>query len=291
MSLLFYNRAEGKGEFYWITDGKGTLQLLGSHTDWRKTWTHMVDCIVPSLLFYDAASGAAEFYQLNENADMQLLSGTTFSKGWTHIVCLGQAADSNFASEVLFYNASNGIAQFYLVDAQGGMQQQTHTTFSEGWTHIEPFTFAQGNTGLLFYNSSNGLTQVYNTDGRSITQQLFNSTFSIGWTQVVAHATQAIGSHPVLFYNSTSGAARYTVINEQGNVSQVASTTYANGWTHILAGTLSGDEGVVLFAFLFYNATTGAAQFYQLNGPGSITQLSKTTFAKGWSEILWLVLP
>ena len=182
MSLLFYNRAEGKGEFYWITDGKATLQLLGSHTGWRKTWTHLVDCTIPSLLFYDAASGTAEFYHLSESANMQLLSSTTISKGWTHIVWLGQELDSDFPpSNVLFYNASNGIAQFYLIDAQAGMHLQTNTTFSQGWTHIEPFTFAHSWTlGLLFYNSSNGLTQVYNTDGRSITQQVFTSTFSTG---------------------------------------------------------------------------------------------------------------
>jgi hypothetical protein len=51
-------------------------------------------------------------------------------------------------------------------------------------------------------------------------------------------------------------------------------------------------DGNVIFAYLFYNASTGAAQFYQLNEqPGSITQLSNTTFAKSWSEILWQVFP
>ena len=90
------------------------------------------------------------------------------------------------------------------------MQQQTQTTFPEGWTHIEPFSFAQAAeaNGLLFYNSSNGLTQVYSTDGRSLTQQLFNSTFSIGWTQVVAYGNRTISNPSALFYNSTSGATR-----------------------------------------------------------------------------------
>ncbi len=70
----------------------------------------------------------------------------------------------------------------------------------------------------------------------------------------------------------------------------MASTTYANSWTHILPGALSGDVGEVLFVLLFYNATTGAAQFNQLNDPGSITQLSNNTSANGWSEIVWFGL-
>ena len=96
----------------------------------------MVYCIVPSLLFYDAASGATEFYQLSEGAGMQLLSSTTFSKGWTHIVCLGQAAESNYASEVLFYNATTGAAQFYQLNGPGSITQLSNTTFAKGWSEI-----------------------------------------------------------------------------------------------------------------------------------------------------------
>lgn len=288
MSLLFYNRAQGKGEFYAVQDTQGTLQLLGSHSSWRKTWTHIVDCSTPSLLFYDSASGAAEFYALDPNANMQLLSSTTYSKGWTHIVRVGVSEGPGFG-QLLFYNASNGVAQFYTTDAQGGIHNQANTTFSQGWTHIIPFTFDQGREGLLFYNSSNGVTQVYNTVGM---QQLYNSTLSTGWTQIVVNGTDANGAPILLFYNSNNGATRYVVINGQGGIQQVASTSYAHGWTHIRAGTLSsGLDGNAIFAYLFYNASSGAAQFYQLNEPGSITQLSNSTFAQGWSEILWLVFP
>ncbi len=94
--------------------------------------------------------------------------------------------------------------------------------------------------------------------------------------------TDTNGSPILLFYNSNNGAARYVVIDGQGGVSQVASTSYEHGWTQIPAGTISsGMDGNVIFAYLFYNTNTGAAQFYQLNQPGSITQLSNTTFAKG----------
>src|SRR5579859_190137 len=112
MPLLFYNRAEGKGEFYNVQDAQGNLQLLGSHTGWRTTWTHIVDCSNPSLLFYDSNSGAAEFYTLDLNANMQLLSSTTFSKGWTHIVLVGTSEGPGFG-QLLFYNANSGVAQFY----------------------------------------------------------------------------------------------------------------------------------------------------------------------------------
>jgi hypothetical protein len=241
------------------------------------------------LLFYDSNSGAAEFYALDLNANMQLLSSTTYAKGWTQIVRVGVSEGPGFG-QLLFYNASSGVAQFYTTDAQGGIHQQENTTFSKGWTHIIPFTFDQGRDGLLFYNSSNGVTQVYNTVGM---QQLFNSTLSTDWTHIVVNGTDTNGSPILLFYNSNNGAARYVVIDGQSGVSQVASTTFSKGWTQIPAGTISGGmDGNVIFAYLFYNASTGAAQFYQLNEqPGSITQLSNTTFAKSWSEILWQVFP
>lgn len=288
MPLLFYNRAEGKGEFYNVQDAQGNLQLLGSHTGWRTSWTHIVDCSNPSLLFYDSNSGAAEFYALDLNANMQLLSSTTFSKGWTHIVLVGTSEGPGFG-QLLFYNANSGVAQFYTTDAQGGIHQHGNTTFSKGWTHIVPFTFAQGRQGLMFYNTSNGVTQVYLLDGM---QQLFNSTLSTGWTHIVVTGRGGDTSGTILFYNSNNGAARYGVVNGNGGFDQLASASYAHGWTHIPAGTISsGLDGNVIFAYLFYNASTGAAQFYQLNAPGDITQLSNTTFSRGWSEIVWQAFP
>ena len=123
-------------------------------------------------------------------------------------------------------------------------------------------------------------------------QQLFNSTLSIGWTHIVVTGTGGDTSGTMLFYNSNNGAARYVVVNGNGGIDQLASTTYAQGWTHIPAGTISGGlDGNVIFAYLFYNASTGTAQFYQLNAPGDIIQLSNTTFAKGWSKIIWQAFP
>ena len=187
MTLLFYNRNQGKGEFYNIIDAKGNIDLLKSYSGWRKSWTHIVYSFTPSLLFYDRSGGAAEFYDLDGQGNIHLVSSTTYSTGWTHIILVGVVRDSGHAV-LLFYNAQSGDAKFYRTNGQGGIHLLSSTTFSKGWTHIitngyEPGAFTQENNYLvLFYNATSGVAQFYNVDIQGNMHQFSNDKWSTGWT-------------------------------------------------------------------------------------------------------------
>ncbi len=89
--LFFYNSRSGLGQFY-KTDGRGGIQQLSSAT-YSTGWTHIVD--VPAfqgtdssdddLLFYNSNSGLAQFYHTDRQGNINQLSNTTYSTGWTII--------------------------------------------------------------------------------------------------------------------------------------------------------------------------------------------------------------
>ncbi len=297
MTLLFYNRSQGKGELYKNRDNKGTIDLLKSYPGWRKSWTHIVYSFSPSLLFYDSSSGAAQFYNLDADGTMHLVSSTTYSTGWTHIVQVGVLPDSGFAL-LLFYNANSGDAKFYSTNGGGGIELRAQTTLSKGWTHIITNAYTpgsntqiglqEGNYPVLFYNATSGLAQFYNYDTQGNMHQLSNTTLSQGWTHIVLNFAPGMRPFNVLFYNANSGNTRGYYLSEDWSMSDAGSTTFSKGWTKILLGDLPTDQGYPERALLFYNGNSGAAQFYTLVGLGiEIKQVSNTTWAKGWSEILW----
>src|SRR5947207_7466549 len=143
MSLLFYNRNSGLSQLY-NTDGQGGITQLNSYSFERTTWTHIVPCYgadtqyYTTLLFYDSRSGIAEFYGVDDYGNLNQLSSTTYSTGWTHIVDVPLAQGPHLIDDdLLFYNGNSGVAQFYLADRQGQINQLSNTTYSTGWTLIE----------------------------------------------------------------------------------------------------------------------------------------------------------
>jgi hypothetical protein len=180
-----------------------------------------------------------------------------------------------------------------MTNGQGGIDQISSDTWSTGWTHILSGSFTSFGNGLLFYNSHSGLTQVYGTDGRGSMQEISSTTLSMGWTHALAAGVLPDVGYPLLiFYNTSSGNVKYCQADSQGVVDQLTGDTWAKGWTEILYGTIPDvQQGNVIPSLLFYNGTSGTSQFYRLNVPGKIFQLSNTTWAKGWTEVLWLELP
>ena len=297
MTLLFYKRSQGKGEVYQIRDNHGNIDLLKNYPGWRKSWTHIVYSFTPSLFFYDSSSGAAECYNLDEDGTMHLVSSTTYSKGWTHIVQVGVLPDSGLAL-LLFYNVMSGDAKFYFTNPAGDLEQRAHTTLSRGWTHIITNAYTPGNstvTGLpegnypvLFYNATSGLAQFYQYDMLGNMHQISNTTVSKGWTHIALNFAPGMRPFNLLVYNANSGDTRGYYLSGDWGLSDAGSTTFSKGWTKILLGDLPGDQGYPERALLFYNGTSGTAQFYTLVGMGiEIHQVSNTIWAKGWSEILW----
>src|SRR5436309_1843859 len=92
MSLLFYDRNAGHGELY-STGGQGDITQLKSYDGWRTSWSHIVPSYATdnsqsetTLLFYDKNSGVAQFYKVDAQGNINQLSDSTSSTGWTHII-------------------------------------------------------------------------------------------------------------------------------------------------------------------------------------------------------------
>jgi len=247
MALLLYDRQAGQGEFYTL-DAQAHIRLLKSYSGWRTSWTQ----IIPISIYTEGP-------------------GTPLSS-------------------LLFYDSTSGTGQFYRVDTHGNLTPSSPQTWSKGWTHILSDDFVNGSsTSLLFYNRESGLSQLYVTDGSHLGRQVFSTTWSTGWTHIIAARFSNEPFSGLLFYNGTSGAAQFYNTDGNGGIQQLSNSTWSTGWTHIVPvllyrGDYAGAGGTS--DLLFYNSTSGVAQFYNTDGNGGIQQVSNTTWSTGWTHII-----
>src|SRR5215218_3160389 len=167
--LFFYDTNAGEAEFY-ITDGQGNLSLLRAHTGLRTSWTH----IVPGnfggngytdLFFYDANAGEVEYYATDGQGNLSQFGPTVpgWRTSWTYIVP-GNFRGSGY-TDLLFYDAYAGEAQFHLRDPDGTRLQIDRTGWRTSWTRIVPGNFGgNGYADLLFYDANAGEAEFYTHD-------------------------------------------------------------------------------------------------------------------------------
>ncbi|MDX5418012.1 MAG: fibronectin type III domain-containing protein, partial [Hymenobacteraceae bacterium] len=188
--LLFYDAGAGTGEFY-TTNGQGGINQIRQFTNWRRSWAQ----IVPGnfggngytdLLFYDAGAGTGEFYTTNGQGGINQISQfTNWRTSWTHIVPGKFGGSTNF-SDLLFYDASSGIGEFYLTDGQGSITLlRQHTDWPTGLRLIVPGDFGgSGFTDLLFYSGATG--KFYTTDGQGGFRLLREHTdWRTSWRKII----------------------------------------------------------------------------------------------------------
>ncbi len=177
----------------------------------------------------------------------------------------------------LFYDHNAGQGELYGIDSQGHIDLMTsYSGWRTSWTHLVPWEGQK----VLFYDSNAGAAESYSIDDRGGISQLSSTTYAKGWTHIVSVGT------PLLFYNSSSGLAQFYSMDDRGGISQLSSTTSAKGWTHIVPGFFIGRVDRGQGTLLFYNSSSGLAQFYSIDPQGTISQLSSTTYAKGWTHIV-----
>jgi hypothetical protein len=246
--LLCYNKNNGAAKFFSLDNANHLTQL--SSTTYSTGWTHIIHGFFAeassneSLLFYNANSGLAQFYGTDGQGGINQLSSSTYSKGWTHIVpgwytVFTPSGPGERTSDLLFYNGSSGLAQFYGTDGQGGINQISSSTYSTGWTHIISGIFVAGytNTALFFYNGNSGLAQFYTTNGQGGIKQLSSSTYSRGWAQIVdfpgppSNIPDTGNPDRLLFYNSGSGLAQVYITDNHGGINELSNNNVYSGWS------------------------------------------------------------
>ncbi len=209
------------------------FQLLRSHADWRRTWTHIVAgkfsrSPYSGLLFYEQSSGFAEFYETDGAGGIALLHQHTDWRGsWTQVVA-GSFGGTGF-SGLLLYDQQAGFGAFYDTDGQGNLiKLAEYDGWRTTWTHIIAGRFIESeSSSLLFYDQSAGFGAIYATN-----------------------------------YDATDGALSMTLLAEYDD--------WRTGWTHILPGEFWPHDPVITDLF-FYEGSSRYGETYASAGDGGIT--------------------
>jgi hypothetical protein len=203
-----------------------SFELLKAHTDWRRTWTHIVS---------------------------------------------GKFSHSAF-SDLLFYEQSQGYAEFYQTDGVGGITPlQTHSDWRDSWTLIVPGAFGQsGFTGLLLYDQQAGFAAVYDTNGHGNLIKLHEyGIWRTSWTHIVVvripRNTPDCNGWAVVLYDQSAGHLEIHASNGSGLPTPLNSYDgLRTTWTQVIGGDFSSGAQL-----LFYEGSTGRGELYQIDDQGN----------------------
>jgi hypothetical protein len=230
---------------------------------------------------------------------------------WVPGIMFTQIVAGNFGgppgslSDFLLYEKGSGVAEFYSFswawNTNGAVPEWgllKKTNLGSGWTHIIPGNFggtsATGHTDLLFYNATTGAAQFEGVSGQASTE-LMNHTFYfvdsnnpwMPWTHIIPGnfgGTSVTGHTDLLFYDASTGTAQFDDVSGLGNMNPMKTYNHAwSPWTHIIPGNFGGIGQTDL---LFYNATTGSAAFYDVWGEGNINPMKSFNWGPGHNFIL-----
>jgi len=190
-------------------------------------------------------------------------------------------------TDLLFYEPSGGLGEFYTTYLGGINLLQQHTGWSRTWTQIIPGNFGGGDfTDLLFYQASTGTGVFYRTNGLGgMSRMEVNTDWHTGWTQIVPGNFGGSGFTDLLFYDAAAGIGDFYTCVGPGQIHLLRRQTgWHTGWTHIIPGNFGGSGFTDL---LFYDAAAGKSQFYTTE-KGSIKLLSEHP---GWRKGLTQIVP
>lgn len=284
--LLFYGPG-GVAEFH--TTDHATIQLLGSHNNWRGDWTHIIPGDfggggLTDLLFYQASTGVGEFYSVDGVGGLSLLRGYTgWRNSWTHIIPGNFGGDGR--TDLLFYDASDGTGEFYVARGPGDIVQlSVHSYWRNSWTQIVPGSFGgSGFTDLLFYDAGAGEGEFYAVDQGQMSMIRSHSGWRNTWTQIVPGNFGGSGATDLLFYDANDGIGDF-YSTEDGQMSRLRTHTgWRQGWTKIVAGDFGGTSADDL---LFYEPASGTGEFYEIKDGGVEMLRTSSDWRHTWTHLV-----
>jgi len=242
---------------------------IGLYSGIRSTWTTIVprnsyyNYALTDLLFYDASAGQAEMYE-NGQPNGYLNKVKSYSgwlKTWTTIV--PGFFDSDAYTDLLFYDASQGIGTMYRNDKNGNLiKMHDFSGWLKTWTTIVPGFFDSDTyTDLLFYDASQGIGTMYRNDkkGNLIKMQDF-SGWRKTWTTIVPGYFDSDTYTDLLFYDASQGIGTMYRNDKKGNLIKMQDfSDWRKTWTTIVPGDFNGDSYTDL---LFYDASAGQIEIY-----------------------------
>ncbi len=167
------------------------------------------------LLFYSASAGVGTFCTETKGAITSFHTQLDWQKTWTHIVpgIFGGTRGNDHFSDILFYDASAGHAEFYTINDDGGLSLLSqHDGWLTTWTHIIAGNFGSGsgNDDLLFYDAASGLGDFYSVNGGLGNVLSSNNGWRKTWTQIIpGDFGSKSGNTDLLFYDASGGAGEF----------------------------------------------------------------------------------
>jgi hypothetical protein len=257
------------------------FERLMVHTDWRRTWTHIVSgrfsqSSFSGLLFYEQSKGCAEFYETDGLGGISLLKkhqGPPWRDSWT-IIVPGSFGGSGFTG-LLFYDQMAGYGAVYDTDGSGNLiKLQEYDDWRNSWTHIITVRFPDSVwPGVVFYDRTAGRLEVYASDGWGFLAPLFETdSWPTHWTHVVS-GNFSSGAQLFFYVKARTErwiASRGRTYGELFVIDQNGKPTFSSGHEGLPAAThiIPGNYGWYGTSLLFYDQPSGRGTFVDYNDPG-----------------------
>ncbi len=207
------------------------------------------------------------------------------------------------SADLLFYDDSDGYAEFYCTSNGSITLARPETGWEANWTHIATGLFGTvgGLTQIVLCNSVTGtfrmdmVTDVPGSVGPDVLVKEIPN-WRPGGNQMVVGVFNASepatgywipGFAQLLFYDAAHGIGEiYEVIEgTPGLVNQF--TGWRRTWKQIVPGVFNGSYGGAVTDLLFYDASTGTGEFYATSPAAEISLMRTVTgWRKTWKQIV-----
>jgi hypothetical protein len=138
---------EAEGEFY-DSDGRGGIDMISRYRNWRKSWTEIIPGRFSAgantgLCFYDRDKGQGEIYTCDDLGHIRRLRRyNNWRKTW-HQIVPGNFDSNPSITDLLFYDRSAGVGEFFALDGSGGMTLlRRYENWRKTWDLIVPGNFS-----------------------------------------------------------------------------------------------------------------------------------------------------
>jgi YD repeat-containing protein len=190
------------------------------------------------------------------------------------------------ATDLLFYDAVSGTAEFHQALGESGLKLlAANEGWRETWSIIVPGRFSEGGlTDLLFYDASHGTLAFYKSTGQGSLQLLKeHSGRRKSWLFIIPGDFSPHALSDLLFYDPILGEVEIYSTDGRGNLDLVKRHT---GWEHTWTAVAYARRRDMGWLFL-YDAGKGRAMMYLVYGAGGLLKLREYEgLPRTWDQII-----
>ena len=291
---LFAVKLPGSITAFFSTD-YGTVTTLAPAATWGAGFTQEVSGLFArtffnsgtQLLLYNGTAGTGTFCDVTNGQISEFHVQSDWQKTWTHIVPgLFRGTSGSEFSDILFYDAAAGHAEFYSINDNGSLELLSqHDGWQKTWTHIISGNFGSGVNGgdLLFYDAAAGAIEIYSTANGALSKSLSsNNHWRTGWSQIIPGNFNGSTTTDLFFHDAAGRTGQFYSVTK-GSLSLLNSVTdRSEGWSYVIPGQFGGTASTDL---MFYDSSSGDNAIYTVDRATLTLIGSKSSWSSGWTQI------